>query len=114
MIRFPRSALIANSTYEVREMFEPDEDATEGQIADYFGELYSGLGDNWTETTVEVLCPECAPKAEVARLDLEARFGRPMGSILHHLASRAGPAPLEVVITSEDDPDLDEFEDEDL
>lgn len=50
----------------IRETFEPDEDATEGQIADYMAEMESGEFDNWAWTGRRWFCPRCEP--EVASL----------------------------------------------
>jgi len=57
------------SAFLVRELIEPfeDDEWTEGQMADFYMERESGLGDNWHSTVRQWFCPKCEPQAELER-----------------------------------------------
>jgi hypothetical protein len=62
------------SAETVRQIFEPDDDATEGQVADYLMEVESGIGDNWTEEVGVVWCPRCETPFDRVLRELGLRF----------------------------------------
>lgn len=45
----------------MRELTDFDEDATDGQIADWFGAMESDDFGEWASETEETFCPKCDP-----------------------------------------------------
>jgi hypothetical protein len=60
------------SAFLVRELYEPDEDDgwTDGQLADFYMECETGIGDNWHSIVRQWFCPHCEPHFKGERSDV--------------------------------------------